>query len=66
MAKNKKITVEIIPGDYCECGCKGQCDTREVLITKNGKTTTIGYEADLEELLEELSKKKYFKFEITI
>lgn len=60
----KNITVEIIAGDYCECGCKGTCDTREVKITKGKKSVTLGIEEDLTDFLQKISKKKTFSFEI--
>ncbi len=63
-AKSNKIIVEIVSGGYCECGCKGRCDIREIIVTKNGKSKTIS--SDLDDLLKQISKQKYFKFEIKI
>lgn len=60
----KNIKVKIIGGGYCECGCKGECDTREVQITKGKKVKTLSIYNYVDDLLDEISKKKYFEFEI--
>lgn len=60
----KNIKVKIINGGYCECGCKGQCDTRFVKVTKGNKSKTLSIYNYVDDLLDEISKKKYFEFEI--
>lgn len=45
------IEVKVIQGDYCECGCKGKCDTRKVVLIKNGIKQELSIYYDLADFI---------------